>query len=68
MILTVVWTTKAYSAQLVALYLLAMKFAWAKKSVDEASYMTLLDALKDLPGQIEGLLKDKEQIQHFANR
>lgn len=61
-------TTKAYSAQLVALYLLAMKFAKAKETVDEKSYGELLTALKLIPKQIENMLKDKEQIQHFANR
>lgn len=61
-------TTKAYSAQLVALYLLAMKFARAKKTIDDKAYSELLMAIKTLPEQIEILLKDKEQIQHFANR
>lgn len=61
-------TTKAYSAQLVALYLLAMKFARAKATVSDIKYQELLEALKALPEQIENLLSDKEQIQHFANR
>lgn len=61
-------TTKAYSAQLVALYLLAMKFARAKQTIDDNAYSELLAAIKTLPEQIETLLKDKEQIQHFANR
>lgn len=61
-------TTKAYSAQLVALYLLAMKFARAKHTIDDNAYSELLAAIKTLPEQIETLLKDKEQIQHFANR
>lgn len=61
-------TTKAYSAQLVALYLLAMKLAKAKKTVDDKTYAELLGALKKLPDQIEKLINNKEQIQHFANR
>ena len=61
-------TTKAYSAQLIALYLLAMKFAAVKKTVDEKTYQQLLKDLRRLPDQIELLLNNKEKIQHFANR
>ena len=61
-------TTKAYSAQLVALYLLAMKFGRAKGTLTDEKYSTLLEALKLLPDQIELLLSHKEKIQHFANR
>ncbi len=61
-------TTKAYSAQLVALYLLAMKLAKVKETVDEKEFLQLLDALERLPYQVERLLNTKEQIQKFANR
>lgn len=61
-------TTKAYSAQLIALYLLAMKLARVKGTVDEERYQRLLDDLLRLPDQIELLLGQKEKIQHFANR
>lgn len=61
-------TTKAYSAQLIALYLLAVKFASVKKTIDEETYHLLLRDLKRLPDQIELLLNNKEKIQHFANR
>ncbi len=61
-------TTKAYSAQLVALYLLAVKFASVKGTVDDVTYRSILRDLKRLPDQIELLLNNKEKIQHFANR
>ena len=61
-------TTKAYSAQLTALYLLAVKFACVKETIDERTYRLLLRDLKRLPDQIELLLNNKEKIQHFANR
>lgn len=61
-------TTKAYSAQLVALYMLAMKFAKVKELLDEEQFAGLLADLKCLPNQIELLLGQKEKIQHFANR
>lgn len=61
-------TTKAYSAQLIALYLLAVKFACVRKTIDEKTYQELLKDLKKLPDQIELLLNNKERIQRFANR
>lgn len=61
-------TTKAYSAQLTALYLLAMKLAKVRRTVEEKEFADLLDALERLPYQIERLLNTKEQIQKFANR
>lgn len=61
-------TTKAYSAQLVALYMLAMKFAKVKGVIDGDRFKALLGDLKCLPDQIELLLGQKEKIQHFANR
>jgi len=61
-------TTKAYSAQLAALYLLAMKFARVRGVLPDEKYMGLLADLKRLPDQIELLLSQKQKIQHFANR
>ncbi len=61
-------TTKAYSAQLVALYMLAMKFAKVRGKIAEEKFQELLTDIKCLPDQIELLLGQKEKIQHFANR
>ena len=61
-------TTKAYSAQLVALYMLAMKFAKVRGTIDEQQFKGLLGDLKRIPDQIERLLGQKEKIQHFATR
>lgn len=61
-------TTKAYSAQLVAEYLLAMKFAQVRGTVTEEEIAVMLRDLQRLPEQIEMLLNNKERIQHFANR
>lgn len=61
-------TTKAYSAQLVAHYLLAMKFAQVRGTVDDAETETLVADLKRIPEQIEMLLGNREKIQKFANR
>ena len=61
-------TTKAYSAQLIALYLLALKFARVRGKLDDETFHEMIEDLKRLPGQIEMLLSNKERIQRFANR
>ncbi len=61
-------STKAYSAQLIALYLLAMKFARVKDTISEEEYRQLVFDLRRLPEQIELLLGNKTRIQRFANR
>ena len=61
-------TTKAYSAQLIALYLLAMKFAYTRGEIDGEQLEELMEDLKSLPSQVEMLLNNKEKIQRFANR
>ena len=61
-------TTKAYSSQLIALYLLAMKFAHARGTLDDAGLKEMLEDLQKLPEQVELLLNNKNKIQKFANR
>ena len=61
-------TTKAYTAQLVAHYLLALKFAQVRKTVTDAEVSEMLRDIQKLPQQIEMLLNNKDHIQRFANR
>lgn len=61
-------TTKAYTAQLIALYLLAMKLGKVRGTIAEDKFAALLADLKRLPDQIELLLNNKLKIQKFANR
>lgn len=61
-------TTKAYSTQLIAQYLLAMKFAQVRGTIAEDELSKMILDLKKLPDQIELLLNNKEKIQRFANR
>ncbi len=61
-------TTKAYSCQLVALYLLTLKFAHANGRISDEELKDYLLDLEKLPNQIESLLGNKERIQKFANR
>jgi len=59
-------TTKAYSAQLAAVYLLAVQFARVRGRIDDERYSSLIKALTEIPGKIEKVLEDKERIQWFA--
>ena len=59
---------EAYSAQLIALYLLAMKFGNVRGTVNDTQLQDMIEDLKALPAQVEMLLNNKEKIQRFANR
>lgn len=61
-------TTKAYSAQLIAVYLLAVQGGKARNQITEEQYGELLKELGTLPGKIQKILDDKERIQWFASK
>ncbi len=61
-------TTKAYSTQLVAMYLFAMALAGAKEMLDPAETEKLIAELVTLPEKIEKILSEKERIQWFASK
>ena len=61
-------TTKAYSTQLIALYLLALKFASVRGRIGGDALQAMLEDLRQLPEQISLLLSHKEKVQKFANR
>ena len=61
-------TTKAYSTQLIAVYLLAIQAALAKGIIDENRYGELIAELGRLPEKIQKTLDDKERIQWFASK
>lgn len=60
-------TTKAYSAQLVAGYLLAIKLAKVRKTVSEECGKALLSELCSIPEKVKELLDSKQEIQKFAS-
>ena len=61
-------TTKAYSTQLAAAYLLAVKLSYVKGCVDSDKYNYYIDELMTLPEKIEKVLDSKERIQWFASK
>ena len=61
-------TTKAYSTQLAACYLLATEFARVRGTLAEGQYEHLVAELEVLPDKIAKTLADKERIQWFASK
>ena len=61
-------TTKAYSTQLAAMYVLAIALANAKGKLSEADYKYYVDEMLALPDKIERVLENKERIQWFASK
>ncbi len=61
-------TTKAYSTQLMASYILAIQFAFVRGQISEERYQELIAELKTLPEKMEKILEDKERIQWFASK
>ena len=59
-------TTKAYSAQLSAMYCLAVQFAKVRDQITENQYQYYIEELLTIPDKIQKILEDKERIQWFA--
>ena len=61
-------TTKAYSTQLIAGYLLALQFAKARDEITNDKYNELLEEIYSIPEKVEHILNSKERIQWYANK
>ena len=61
-------TTKAYSTQLIAMYVLAVQFAKVRERIDEEAYAGYIRELRSLPEKIEKIIEDKERLQWFASK
>ena len=61
-------TTKAYSTQLIAAYLLAIQFAKIREQITEEQYTGYIEELKTLPEKVQRIIDDKERIQWFASK
>ena len=61
-------TTKAYSAQLAVMYVLAIALAEAKGRLSESDLNYYINELLALPDKIDRVLENKERIQWFASK
>ena len=59
-------TTKAYSTQLIAAYVLAVQFAKVRGEITEEECGGYIAELQKIPEKIERIIEDKERLQWFA--
>ena len=59
-------STKAYTTQLITMFMLAMYMAGIKETVKPERTKELLTMLRQIPGQISEILEDVEPIKTFA--
>ena len=61
-------TTKAYSAQLMAMDILAVQLAAVRGAITEEQSAGYLEALSAIPDQIGRILEEKERLQWFSSK
>ena len=61
-------STKAYTTQLICMYLIALYMAVQKGSITKEYYEKIMDELQQLPDKLEELLKSEKQIEEIARR
>ena len=61
-------TTKAYSAQLIACYVLAMELARVKGTITPTYYENLIGELQSLPEKIDSILDESVRLEEIAGR
>ena len=61
-------TTKAYSTQLICMYILSMYAAQVRGEIEESTLGNMLKEIVLLPEKVASILADKERIQWFANK
>ena len=61
-------TTKAYSTQLIASYVLALQFAKVRGQITEEQCDEYVKELQTIPYKISRIIDDKERLQWFASK
>jgi glutamine---fructose-6-phosphate transaminase (isomerizing) len=61
-------STKAFTAQLAVLTMIALKIGYQKGTIDQGRYQQLLQELNDIPDKVESLLQDCEKIKEIAEK
>ena len=61
-------TTKAYSAQLMAMYTLTLQLALVRGKLTEEDCSRYIAELQSIPDKMTRILEDKERIQWFASK
>ncbi len=61
-------STKAFTAQLAVLTMIAIKIAYAKGTIDKVRFLHLLNELHEIPGKLEIVLKQNDKIKEVAEK
>lgn len=61
-------STKAYTTQLVALYMVALHMANIKGSITEDYYFEIIEKMKELPEKVEEILEKSNEIKNIAEK
>jgi len=61
-------STKAFTAQLAVLYMIALKIAWEKKTLSEDRFFELLHELQAIPEKVRELLTRSDHIRKLAEK
>lgn len=61
-------TTKAYSTQLIAVYLIGILFGRVRGIIEQDTCQSYIEELGRLPDKIQRILDEKERIQWLANK
>ena len=61
-------STKAYTTQLMSLYMFCLKLAYAKKQLGEEDYKSCVSELQKVPDKAAAVLKEKSALQKYAAR
>ncbi|MGF1636356.1 MAG: glutamine--fructose-6-phosphate transaminase (isomerizing) [Cyclobacteriaceae bacterium] len=59
-------STKAFTAQLMVLFIMALKMAQDRGTIEEKKFIELLEGLEEMPDLIEKTLKLNSQIEYIA--
>jgi glucosamine--fructose-6-phosphate aminotransferase (isomerizing) len=61
-------STKAFTAQLAVLTMIALKIAKQRGTIDEERYMKLVNELQEVPEKVAWILKSKDKIKALAEK
>ena len=61
-------STKAYTTQLICMYLIGLYMGSTKGTIDKEYYTTVLEELKQLPSKVEAILDKEPEIEALAKK
>ncbi|MEG1287289.1 glutamine--fructose-6-phosphate transaminase (isomerizing) [Clostridium sp.] len=61
-------STKAYETQLIAMYILGLYFGEVKETISNEEANIIKEEIANLPGKVEKILTQKEELQKFASK